>query len=71
MDKLVVVVINTSSTTALEVKLKLGEFEHGQSRVIRTTFPDTTERFAFLGALGADNQISLPPHSVVTVEIIR
>jgi glucuronoarabinoxylan endo-1,4-beta-xylanase len=67
-DKLVVVVINASATAANTVKLKLGDFDHGQSRVYRTTFPNNPERFAALGALGADNVITLPPHSIVTVE---
>jgi glucuronoarabinoxylan endo-1,4-beta-xylanase len=68
-DKLAVVLINASATAANSVKLKLGDFDHGQSSVYRTTFPNTPERFASLGTLGADNSISLPPHSIVTVEI--
>jgi glucuronoarabinoxylan endo-1,4-beta-xylanase len=67
-DKLVVVAINTADKPTA-VKLKLGEFDHGTSVVYRTTFPDSSERFANLGALAADNTVALPPHSVATVEI--
>ena len=70
-DKLVVVVMNASATSANSVKLKLGDFEHGKSVVYRTTFPNTAEHFAALGPLSADNTLALPPHSVATVEITR
>jgi glucuronoarabinoxylan endo-1,4-beta-xylanase len=70
-DKLAVVAINTSTTKTMTVKLKLGDFDHGLSRVFRTAFPNTPERFADLGALGPDNAITLPPHSVVSVEIVH
>jgi glucuronoarabinoxylan endo-1,4-beta-xylanase len=70
-DKLVVVALNPSPKASNAVKLNLQEFAHGQSRVYRTTFPNTLERFVLLGQLGADNVIALPPQSVVTVEITR
>lgn len=70
-DKLVVVLINASAAAANTVKLKLGDFDHGKSSIYRTTFPNTPEHFAPLGALGADNSITLPPHSIATVEITR
>ena len=70
-DKLVVVAINTSETDASTVKLKLGEFEHGHSQIFSTAFSSPTEHFVSQGALGADNTITLPPHSMATVEITR
>ncbi|MFZ1085531.1 MAG: glycoside hydrolase family 30 beta sandwich domain-containing protein [Terracidiphilus sp.] len=70
-DKLVVVVLNTAPAEVNSVKLKLGSFEHGKSRVFRTSFPDSPERFASLGALGVDNVIVLPANSIVTVEITQ
>jgi glucuronoarabinoxylan endo-1,4-beta-xylanase len=71
-DKLVVVAINMSAKEANSVKLKLGEFDHAaQSAVYRTTFPATSEQFAKLGALGADDVVNLPPHAVATVELSR
>jgi O-glycosyl hydrolase len=71
-DKLVVVAINMSAKEDNAVKLKLGEFDHaGSSVVYRTTFPNSSERFRKLGALGADGVVSLPPHSVATVELSR
>lgn len=70
-DKLVVVAINTSDKTESSIKLKLGSFGSGTSQVYRTTFPNSKEQFANLGALGADNVLTLPPHSVATVEISR
>jgi hypothetical protein len=54
------------------VKLKLGEFDRAtSSAVYRTTFPATSEQFAKLGALGADEVVNLPPHSVATVELSK
>jgi glucuronoarabinoxylan endo-1,4-beta-xylanase len=71
-DKLVVVAINMSDKDVNAVKLELGEFEHASSSVIyRTTFPHSPEQFAKLGPLGADDVVSLPPHSVATVEITK
>jgi glucuronoarabinoxylan endo-1,4-beta-xylanase len=71
-DKLVVVAVNLSAKDANAVKLKLGEYEHSATSVVyRTTFPTSTEKFANLGALGADDVLNLPPHSVATVEITR
>lgn len=71
-DKLVVVAVNLSAKDASSVKLKLGEYEHAASSVLyRTTFPATAEKFANLGPLGADDVVSLPPHSVATVEISK
>jgi len=67
-DKLVVVAINAADKPS-KVLLKMGEFDHGTSRIYRTTFPNTPERFASLGPLPADNSLTLPPHSVATVEI--
>jgi glucuronoarabinoxylan endo-1,4-beta-xylanase len=69
-DKLVVVAISTSANAG-SIKLKLGPFEHGKSVVYRTTFPNSNERFASLGPLPDDNTVTLPPHSVATVEITR
>jgi len=69
-DKLVVVAINNSATEN-SVKLKLGDFDHGKSVVYRTTFPNSPERFANLGGLGPDNLVTLPAHSVATVEVTR
>jgi O-glycosyl hydrolase len=70
-DKLVVVAINTADSASISLKLALGGFDHGQSRLYRTTFPDGKEHFANLGALGPDDILALPPHSVATVEISR
>jgi hypothetical protein len=61
-----------SSKDANSVKLKLGEFDRAtSSAVYRTTFPATSEQFAKLGALGADEVVNLPPHSVATVELSK
>jgi O-glycosyl hydrolase len=68
-DKLVVVAINTSEKTERNLLLKLGSFRNAASQVYRTTFPNTQERFAALGELGADGVLTLPPHSVATAEI--
>jgi len=71
-DKLVVVAINLSSKDDTAVKLKLGDFEHAAGSVVyRTTFPNSQEQFANLGALSADSVVALPPQSVATVEITR
>jgi O-glycosyl hydrolase len=70
-DKLVVVAINTSTTAENSIKLRLGSFDHGKSVVYRTTFPNSAERFANVGALGNDATVTLPPHSVATLEITR
>jgi glucuronoarabinoxylan endo-1,4-beta-xylanase len=71
-DKLVVVAVNLSAKEANSVKLKLGDFDHAASSVLfRTTFPTTTEKFANLGPLGADDVVNLPAHSVATVEMTK
>ncbi len=70
-DKLVVVAINTSASAESSIKLKLGGFAQGRSRVVRTSFPNKPERFAEAGPLGADGLLTLPAHSVATVEIVR
>ncbi len=71
-DKLVVVAINLSSKTPNTLRLKLGDFEHTAHSVIyRTTFPNTQEQFSNLGALGADQIMTLPPQSVATLELTK
>jgi glucuronoarabinoxylan endo-1,4-beta-xylanase len=70
-NKLVVVAINNSAKHANSIRLKRGGFAGGTSVVYRTTFPNTPERFAKLGPLGADNVLMLPSHSVATVEITK
>jgi glucuronoarabinoxylan endo-1,4-beta-xylanase len=78
-DKLVVVLINESEKDESAVKLKLGEFEKGTSVIYRSTFPLSgpaaagqapLERFAKTGSM-VDGTVSLPPHSVATVEITK
>jgi glucuronoarabinoxylan endo-1,4-beta-xylanase len=76
-DKLVIVAINTSTTADASIKLKLGTFTAGKSQIYRTTFPNKPEgqskpdHFANLGPLAPDSTLTLPAHSVATVELTR
>jgi O-glycosyl hydrolase len=64
-DALTVVLVNPSVTEVV-VELAFEEDTPSNSTVTRTVFPGT-ERSAELGELGADNSVTLPGESIVTV----
>ena len=70
--RLVVVLINTSATSATTVRLALGVFAGKPSEAYRST-PDAAapELWKSLGALGPDDTVILPPQSIVTASLRR
>src|SRR5262249_11384064 len=65
--RVVAVLLNPTLSDDSAVRLGFGDFVVGNSTVYRSDFSGSTERFALVGALGADSVVALPRQSVVTV----
>ena len=66
----VAVVLNTSSTRTISFAVASSGIKVPSSKVYRSTFSNnSTERWHDLGALPANNTVSLPPMSIATISV--
>ncbi|HLV10352.1 MAG TPA: hypothetical protein VKY40_09090, partial [Halanaerobiales bacterium] len=68
-DELVIVGLNTLLVEK-DIKLNIPGFTYSSSEVYSSVFPGEEKRFHDEGPLSADNTISIPAYSVVTVRLI-
>jgi glucuronoarabinoxylan endo-1,4-beta-xylanase len=68
-ERLIYVLINTSSTATWSPSLQEFASRNGATSVYLSVFSGTTERFSAQGPLGANNTVTLPPQSVATVVV--
>ena len=59
--------VYSSASTSAPLGFRTAQGVSGPSAVYRSTFSGASERFASLGALGADGVVTLPPQSVATI----